>query len=205
MTALSALKSLLHYADPVPDALTDSSFVTITCTARSIRAAQALASVGAQRPEADGLEELIALLFSEAELRHKKLLCPIERTYEHRAATALRTLSERAHCGTPTEQQIAKMAHDLAVAERGNVSAVRKADTSFYARQIRRLLPMLSALTPSPPPESQDITPEIPADVAALVIAARIVAFEDQSPEALKRLDQASEAFADRVPWEGCE
>lgn len=39
-------------------------------------------------------------------------------------------------------------------------------------------------------------------DVADLVTAARIVAFEDQSPEALKRLDVASEAFADRVPWE---
>ncbi len=42
----------------------------------------------------------------------------------------------------------------------------------------------------------------VPADVAELVIAARIVAFEDQSPEALRQLDKASEAFADRVPWD---
>lgn len=39
-------------------------------------------------------------------------------------------------------------------------------------------------------------------DVARLVIAARIVAFEDQSKEALKELDRASEAFATRVPWD---
>lgn len=42
----------------------------------------------------------------------------------------------------------------------------------------------------------------LPVDVVELVIAARIVAFEDQSPEALKQLDKASEAFADRVPWD---
>lgn len=43
----------------------------------------------------------------------------------------------------------------------------------------------------------------LPPDVRRLVIAARKVAFEDQpSREALKELDGASEAFADRVPWE---
>lgn len=42
----------------------------------------------------------------------------------------------------------------------------------------------------------------LPDDVVRLVIAARIVAFEDRSPEAIKELDEASEAFADRVPWE---
>lgn len=42
----------------------------------------------------------------------------------------------------------------------------------------------------------------IPADVVRLVIAARIVAHEDKSPEAIKELDEASEAFADRVPWD---
>lgn len=43
----------------------------------------------------------------------------------------------------------------------------------------------------------------LPPDVVRLVIAARNVAFEDQpSREALKELDEASEAFADRVPWE---
>lgn len=38
--------------------------------------------------------------------------------------------------------------------------------------------------------------------VTELVIAARIVAFEDQSYPAIKRLDRASEAFAELVPWE---
>jgi len=42
----------------------------------------------------------------------------------------------------------------------------------------------------------------LPADVRRLVIAARIVAFEDQSAEAIRELDQATEAFADRVPWD---
>lgn len=39
------------------------------------------------------------------------------------------------------------------------------------------------------------------ADVVRLVIAARVVAFEDQGRAALKELDEASEAFASRVPW----
>jgi hypothetical protein len=38
-------------------------------------------------------------------------------------------------------------------------------------------------------------------DLTRLVIAARHVAFEDQSPEAIKELDYASEAFAAVVPW----
>lgn len=42
----------------------------------------------------------------------------------------------------------------------------------------------------------------VPDDVAELVVAARTVAFDDQSAEALKRLDEASEAFASRVPWD---
>lgn len=43
---------------------------------------------------------------------------------------------------------------------------------------------------------------KLPDDVIRLVIAARVVAFSDQSREAIKELDEASEAFADRVPWE---
>lgn len=44
---------------------------------------------------------------------------------------------------------------------------------------------------------------KLPTDVVRLVIAARIIAFEDPpTREALKELDAASEAFADRVPWE---
>lgn len=42
----------------------------------------------------------------------------------------------------------------------------------------------------------------IPDDVRDLVIAARVVAFEDQGHEAIRALDKASEAFADRIPWE---
>lgn len=56
-------------------------------------------------------------------------------------------------------------------------------------------------LAASPPPAGDEKKRTIPADVIELVIAARIVAFEDQSPDAIKRLDRASEAFADRVKW----
>jgi ribosomal protein S27AE len=48
-----------------------------------------------------------------------------------------------------------------------------------------------------------DQKPTLPADVARLVIAARHVAFGDPTDvEALKELETASEAFADRIPWE---
>jgi hypothetical protein len=43
---------------------------------------------------------------------------------------------------------------------------------------------------------------ELPSDVRRLVIAARNVAFSDCSGEELTELDAASEAFADRVPWD---
>lgn len=43
---------------------------------------------------------------------------------------------------------------------------------------------------------------KLPDDVVRLVIAARQVAFVDASEEAIDELDTASEAFADRVPWE---
>ena len=42
----------------------------------------------------------------------------------------------------------------------------------------------------------------IPADVHELVVAARLVAFEGATVETTARLDRASEAFADRVPWD---
>lgn len=44
--------------------------------------------------------------------------------------------------------------------------------------------------------------PELPVDVVELVMAARAVAFGDPDEAAIKRLDDASEAFADRVPWD---
>lgn len=42
---------------------------------------------------------------------------------------------------------------------------------------------------------------DLPQDVVRLVIAAREV-LECQSQEALNELDKASEAFAERVPWD---
>lgn len=42
----------------------------------------------------------------------------------------------------------------------------------------------------------------LPTDVQRLVRAARVVAFEDEDPEAKQELVDASELFADRVPWE---
>ena len=49
---------------------------------------------------------------------------------------------------------------------------------------------------------TREEAPAVPDDVRRLVEAARVVAFEDQGHDALKALDVASEAFADRVPWE---
>lgn len=45
---------------------------------------------------------------------------------------------------------------------------------------------------------------ELPADVVGLVVAARIVAYGDTTPdpEDMAELDKACEAFAARVPWE---
>jgi hypothetical protein len=43
---------------------------------------------------------------------------------------------------------------------------------------------------------------DVSAELRRLVIAARVVAYEDQSPEALEELDKASEAFAELVPWD---
>jgi hypothetical protein len=51
----------------------------------------------------------------------------------------------------------------------------------------------------SPPLANEEL---VGSDVTRLVIAARKVAFENQGPDALKELDKASEAFADRVPWD---
>lgn len=44
--------------------------------------------------------------------------------------------------------------------------------------------------------------PRTEAELRRLIIAARIVAYEDQSLEALKELDEAVEAFSEDVPWE---
>lgn len=42
----------------------------------------------------------------------------------------------------------------------------------------------------------------LPYDVRQLVIASRRVVYEDADAQNLKALDKASEAFADRVPWD---
>lgn len=41
----------------------------------------------------------------------------------------------------------------------------------------------------------------LPKEVLNLVIAARVVAYEDQGPGAIKSLDQACEAFSEQVKW----
>jgi hypothetical protein len=58
------------------------------------------------------------------------------------------------------------------------------------------------ALEILPEDEQLPIVDSLPADVRRLVIAARRVAFEDRDAETLRELDQASEAFADRVAWD---
>ena len=57
----------------------------------------------------------------------------------------------------------------------------------------------LLAASPAPAPAAGV---GLPQDVVRLVIAAREVAYSDPTPETFRELDKASEAFADRVPWE---
>lgn len=40
------------------------------------------------------------------------------------------------------------------------------------------------------------------ADLRRLIIAARVVAYLDDSREAIKELDEAVEAFSEDVPWD---
>lgn len=70
-------------------------------------------------------------------------------------------------------------------------------------------MPDLSAAEPpTEPPAAPHQGEALPADVVRLVIAAREVAFneaalmDDNDRERFAELDAASEAFADRVPWE---
>lgn len=58
------------------------------------------------------------------------------------------------------------------------------------------------ALSASTSPVAVDGSGGLPQDVVRLIIAARMVAWEDPDPEYLKELQDASEAFAARVPWE---
>lgn len=69
--------------------------------------------------------------------------------------------------------------------------SLRKIITRLTARQMER-----DGIATSRDP--------LPSDVVRLVIAARVAAFEDHiaDREVRRELDTASEAFADRVPWE---
>lgn len=59
----------------------------------------------------------------------------------------------------------------------------------------------LPAATPDPRTTADPVG--LPADVVALVLAARAVAFDEAAgSEGIRALDKASEAFADRVPWD---
>lgn len=61
----------------------------------------------------------------------------------------------------------------------------------------------LHALAKAVAPGASSQSTPIPVDVRRLVIAARNIAFNDTlDGGALRELDEASEAFADRVPWE---
>lgn len=50
--------------------------------------------------------------------------------------------------------------------------------------------------------EAEAVAPALAQDVINLVIEARNVAYSDQSPDAIRELDKAVEAFAERVGWE---
>jgi hypothetical protein len=72
-------------------------------------------------------------------------------------------------------------------AEKNGVLVVRNVLSEIEA--------LLSAIAQAP-------AQRLPQDVIDLVIAARKVAYEDQSAEAIKALDKAAEAFASRIPWD---
>lgn len=64
-------------------------------------------------------------------------------------------------------------------------------------------VPVALYVEPASPAPSDHVSPApLSSDVRRLVIAARRVAFESQDRAALKELDNASEVFAARVPWE---
>lgn len=65
-----------------------------------------------------------------------------------------------------------------------------------------KIVEILSDRFPAAVPAAND-NDDMPPDVRRLVIAARVVAFESGGFDAISELDKASEAFADRVPWEG--
>lgn len=75
-------------------------------------------------------------------------------------------------------------------------------DLHYYSAAAQRAIQSVSDELDAPALATREVAPAVPDDVQRLVDAARVVAFEDQGPDALKALDVASEAFADRVPWE---
>lgn len=79
--------------------------------------------------------------------------------------------------------------------------AMKAADATRCIEIVRAALGFPSSSSPFSG-DGQKLREALPQDVVDLVIAARIVAFEDRSPEAIKALDKASEAFASRVPWD---
>jgi hypothetical protein len=62
----------------------------------------------------------------------------------------------------------------------------------WSGEETRRVFDLISAVANA----------QLPQDVVRLIIAARMVAWEDPDAENLKELQEASEAFASRVPWE---
>lgn len=105
---------------------------------------------------------------------------------------------DRLEADAPKARRLAEMAMDF---------LHHDADQETYDRHVDALTKKFARLTrgpvdPATRPAEQAVTGPLPQDVIDLVIAARIVAFEDQSPEALRALDLASEAFASRVPWD---
>ena len=64
---------------------------------------------------------------------------------------------------------------------------------NWSAEEHRRVMSVLSAVA---------YGKHLPDDTRRLVIAARMVAWEDPDPANLKELQDASEAFAGRIAWE---
>lgn len=105
------------------------------------------------------------------------------------------------------EQQIACVRRELALRQRVYpkwvaTSRMKQAEADKELAAMQAVHDTLAALAEKPAP-----TPTLPGDVVRLVLAARDVAFGDiriggRDDKAMQELDRASEAFADRVPWE---
>ena len=116
---------------------------------------------------------------------------------------------QRCHCQPPLAMNASSGVTDLArFGTLRDVIAETAADLSngnpYWTAGClaSALMPALDAAGWQIVPKPAEGRPPLTSAMVRLIIAARIVAFEDQGAEALAELDRASEAFAADVPWD---